>query len=283
MRLVLSLVLAIWLGSPALVLAMDPSFTIGPAKNEFTLLPGGSVTKNIAVTNNLGRSSEFTIKVSDFKDTPVQYALKNYLTLGTTKLIIPNGESATVPVTVTLPANLPPTGLYAAVNIIASPAAQGGGAQVSTAISSLFFVRVAGEATPAGALTAFGPIGGAIQLFKNSFNFHYSFRNDGNIYLNPYGAITIERRLAIGKEGQLPVLPNFVLPGETRLREVKFLPTYSCGWFKATLQLNRGYDDIIDTKNTSFFTCSPLAVGSILSLLFIILLAGWWLMIKLKR
>ena len=252
------LVLIIWgflAVTPALA-QTDPSFTISPAKREFVMEAGQSASYVVSVTNNLGAEREFAVTTQALEGQD-PYSLLPYLDVPVSRLVIGNGETASFTVNIAIPPNAPPAGLLAGVQVATVPS-NDGAARLSAALQSLIFVRVNGEVEEAGELRRFGVLGGPLQFFKDEIKFYFSYQNEGNVYLNPYGGIDLERVIAWGKEGSLAVSPNFVLPQETKTREVKFLPQRSCGLYKATLNLNRGYEDVVDRDSTWLFFCPVL-------------------------
>lgn len=250
------LIIGSFLAVPAALAQTDLSFTISPAKREFVVEAGQSVSYVVSVTNNLGAAREFTVTPQSL---PGQgpYSLLPYLDLSTSRLTVGNGETASFTVNAAIPAEAPPGGLLAGIQVATVPP-KDGAAKLSAALQSLIFIRVEGEVKESGELKKFGILGGPFQLLKDEIKFYFSYQNDGNVYLNPYGGIDLERVIAWGKEGSLAVSPNFVLPKDTKTREVKFLPQRSCGLYRATLNLNRGYGDVVDRESAWLFFCPML-------------------------
>lgn len=280
---------------PPLVLAAG-SFSVTPGKQEVILVPGAGTIKNLSITNNLGHSAEFILGVEDIAtsgtnnqgvdllgETLSPYSLKRYLSLPTTKFTLHDGESKNIPIAINLSANVPPGSLHGAVTVAASSAGVGV-AKVTARLTSLWFLRVEGPVKESGQLVDFGPLGGHWQLFTQQLRFQFSFRNDGNVYLNPYGGIELKPLIAWGGVRSVVVPPNFVLPGSTRVREVMAPAGTFCGWYKLTLKLNRGYQDKVDEQNSSLIVCGPVMSGLVLGV--VILLLGFligWLVVKLRR
>jgi hypothetical protein len=274
-----------------------PSFTLSPVKQEFSLAPGQSKIGSVMITNNLGREAVFELRVEDLTpaDRPEEvlalggdggpYSLKRYLILPRPTTEILDGQTLDLPFEINLPPETPPGGLQGAIVVTSRPVGDpAGGTQVAVALSALVFVRVEGEVSERGATVSFGPIGDWWQVGQSAVRFHFSFHNQGNVYLNPYGGIDLRPILAWGGRSAAVIEPNFVLPGSIRLREVVWQPETRCGLYAAQLNLNRGYTrpaNVIDHLDSRLLICPAGAAGRLLLGLIILgLLAG--LMIKLK-
>lgn len=107
-------------------------------------------------------------------------------------ITVPKESSAEVPFTVRIPADAPPGGHYAAILIGTQPlggAAKGATIQVSSYVTSLFFVRVNGEVIEAGGIQKFSA--DRTLYGKADVTFTLRFENRGNVHLQPQGYITI--------------------------------------------------------------------------------------------
>jgi hypothetical protein len=99
-----------------------------------------------------------------------------------------------------------------------------------------------------------------LQNFKTERNFYEKgpitfeilSENTGNAHLSPYGTIDIKNILG-AVVGQVEIDPWFVMPKSVRTREVKWNSNFLLGRYTASLTLNRGYNNIVDVKNFSFF------------------------------
>ncbi len=271
------------------------TFSLTPGKEEVSLAPGAATIKNLTVVNNLGREASFTLNLESVAGSEVPgetvkfltqtaspYSLQRFLTLPVKTFTLRDGESRVVPVAIDVPATTPPGGYFGALTVAVTPESKSV-TKVTARLSSLWFVKVDGPVAAAGHLLNFGPIGGVWQFWPKQLNFQFSFQNEGNTYLNPYGGIELKPRLAWGFTRSIIVPPNFVLPGSTRLFEIKAPAGTFCGWYKTTLKLNRGYNNVIDEQGGNLITCGRSF--SFILLVIILILTGltWWLVIKLKR
>lgn len=270
-------------------------FVVGPGKIELPLGPGESRVVEMTVTNRLGEPRVFNLEVEDAAGTqdpsrPVillgddrgPYTLKDYLYIPEMSFVLGAGERARVPVTVSIPANSEPGGRYGSVLVttttlpdengnIASDARPG--SAIISRIGTLFFITTPGEVELEGALTSFETIPDRPFFAKGPIKFGILFENKGSIHLNPYGSISITNML--GEQVDfIETEPWYALPQSLRFREVRWDRDFMIGRYTATLELNRGYNDIIDTAKISFWVL-PLnivlpALGGILFVVFLL-------------
>jgi hypothetical protein len=96
------------------------------------------------------------------------------------------------------------------------------------------------------------------------------YENTGMIHLAPYGEIRIANML--GEEVDFVQLePWFVLPHSQRLREVSWNREFLFGRYTATVEINRSYDDVIDTAVYSFWVLPWKLLLIVFALLFTVL------------
>jgi len=164
-------------------------------------------------------------------------------------------------VTIKIPANMEPGGLYGSVLASAYPPQETqereagkavGGAHIITRLGTLFFVRIKGDVKTSGFLKSF-----TTKLKKTFFEsgpitFDLLFENDGNVHLTPYGIIEIQNAFG-NKTGEIQVDPWFAMPDSVRLREVSWDKDFLVGRYTAYAKINRGYKDIIDEASYSFW------------------------------
>lgn len=243
-------------------------FVVGPGKTELSILPGERKVVELLITNRTGEERVFSLVTEDAaggKD-PSQavallgavrgpYTLKDYLLFPQETITLAHNERVRVPVTVEVPPDAEPGGRYGSVIVttVTQSTAQGqvnGAAPRSAVVSrigSLFFVTVPGDVVAEGALQDFATLPPQRFFTQGPITFQLLYENSGSIHLNPYGTITVKNML--GEEvGFVELDPWFVLPNSVRAREVVWDRAFLLGRYTATAQINRGYDDIIDTK-----------------------------------
>jgi len=275
----------------------EGDIVVGPGKTELWLSPGDTVVREILISNRSGGPRIINISVEDFQGSKTAggtieflggekgpYSLIDYVKPELEKIILTHGQRLRLPITVSIPETAEPGGLYGAVMISASteeeaevvePDKAGTKMKVITRVASLFFVRVKGEVFEAGVLHDFK----ADKQFyeKGPVAFKILFENTGNVHLSPYGSIDIKNILG-ANIGQVDVDPWFVMPKSVRTREVKWNSNFLFGRYTAVLTLNRGYNDIVDTKEFSFWVIPwKIVLIGVVGLILIIWLFVWFL------
>ena len=304
----LLLVGAVLLGSGTLFAQELPrgAFIVRPAKTELNLSPGESKVAPLSLFN--GTESPLHVEVSfediapkvqrSFDDDATallgeeagKYPLRELLQTPRSSFDVLSGKEVVVPITVTTPKNREAGGRYGSVIFTFSPilsSSREGNANVAlnSRVATLFYVRVNGEVKEEGKLAAFGLFNNA--LFAPSpregapLRFQVAYENTGTVHVNPYGRLTT--RSILGKEEMLIVAPFAVLPEATRMLEVDLASLLRPGYYTAHLELNRGYGNIVDEKEVSFWII-PSLKQALLGLVALILL-GWLLKrsIRLSR
>lgn len=268
-------------------------FAIGPGKTELFLAPGQTITKELLITNRLGKEMTFKIEIEDFRGSRSPevaidlrgaergpYSLRDYLKPEVREFTLKQGERMVLPIVVALPTDAQPGGLYGAVIVRAEPLAsavveEAGKAasqvRLVSRLASLFLVRVKGEVKEDTFLKEFAV---AKKYYEKSpINFSVLVENNGTVHVNPYGLITITNFL--GRTiGEVEIQPFFVLPDSVKLRTVNWERGFLLGRYQAKLALNRGYQDIIDERVVTFWVI-PWKI--LLAALLVIGLLAWFI------
>lgn len=243
-------------------------FVVGPGKIEVTLNPGERKTVNIQVSNRMGDTRPFQIEVEDFTGSsdPQQtvvllggergpYSLKDYISVPETVFELKNGERATIPVTIALPTDAEPGGLYGSVllsTVSKKASTTASASAIVSRIGTLFFINVPGAVKADGKLASFDTASGRHFFNAGPIDFRLLYANNGSVHVNPYGEIRVKNMF--GEEvGIVEVEPWFAMPSSLRLREVSWSREFLFGRYTAQAKINRGYDNIIDTATVSFW------------------------------
>src|ERR1035437_2912994 len=278
-------------------------FVVGPGKIELQLSPGQSQTIDLTVANRLGSDKVFSITEEDFTgssnpDQPVvllgsdrgPYSLKNDIYIPSATVPIPFGDKAHIPITVTVPMNAQPGALYGSVlvSVVSSPGtttSSGIGASnpIITRIGTLFFVRIPGTVLADGQLTGFSLASGRV-VWSNYLSktapilFNLLFKNTGDVYLAPYGTISVTNMLG-STVASISVDPWFAMPQSLRFRQVEWDPTFLFGRYVAHASINRGYISTSTATDTADVVFWVIPWGIILlvfvGLVIIITLIRW--------
>lgn len=278
---------------------VENDFTLGPGKTEILLPAGESETRNLTITNRLGRPMNFKIEIEDFVGSLTgeraaillgeergPYSLRDYLQPEVMEFTLNHGERIILPIKISIPEDAEPGGLYGSVLVSTSPIEEIAGEEkedirgqvhLVARIGSLFFVRVAGEAKTEGWLEEFNTVDNKTFYSRGPVTFSIANKNTGNVHLVPYGTIEIKNVLG-RKIGEIEIDPYFVMPQSLRYRQATWEKELALGVYTATLHINRGYGDIIDTAKISFWILPWQIALIILAVLIILIVFFYWIL-----
>lgn len=248
-------------------------FVLGPGKLEVSINPGETKVVEVTVSNRTGVERIFEVTVEDATGStdPTQtlvllggehgpYSMKDYVSVKASRFKLPHNQRARIPVTISVPPNIAPGGLYGSILVsTVSQEAKAGGDEgtkpqsaIVSRIGSLFFITIPGAVEKEGSLKNFGTVPEKKFYQEGPVDFGILFENTGSIHLAPYGEIRITN--VFNEEvGYLELDPWFVLPQALRLREVTWNRDFLFGRYTATAQINRSYDDVIDEMSYTFW------------------------------
>lgn len=248
-----------WLSSEQVLAAT--TISLSPAKIEATISSGETLVRSTTIKNESAQPVMVQVVVEDIRgsrrpEAAVEFVAPEAVSLYTIKdkLRIPAGvrqfelaagESRSVPFTLSVPADARSGSYHGAITFVITGAGQGA-MQVVNRLGALVFLRVEGESVVAGNLREFGLLP-ASRWTGGQPTFQILFENSGETYLNPYGGITVKKwhgRPVL----QQSITPWFVLPGSLRSLDVP-VTALEPGYYRATVELNRGYDDIVDRRS----------------------------------
>lgn len=299
----ISIILIAVIGLPSVVSARSISVT--PTILEMFAVPGQVWSSSIKVINQNADPLTVYADTANFAPQgerghgsfrPVPDAatdnttLAEWMDVSPDPYIIPPEGSVNVPVSIRVPEDAAPGGHYAAVMIGTRPP-DGGSMQVGTAqiISSLFFVRIAGDVVEKGQIRSFRPLSQFVQT--PNVDFSLRFENTGNVHLQPQGEIIITNMW--GRErGIIPINQKThfgnVLPQS--VREFQFTwsgePAFTdVGRYEATVALGYGTDQrTFLTKRTHFWVVPVRPLLILLgSLTLIIVFVSWCVRAYVRR
>lgn len=247
-------------------------FVVGPGRAEFNMAPGETITTEITVTNRISDNRTFKLEVADVAGTadgssalnlieggePGPYSIREFVSFPDTTFTLALGERARIPVTITLPANITPGGLYGTVLVstIQAPNVPEGANvprnPIIARVGSHIFIDIEGEKLVSGEVLDIDTLPSKLWYESGPINFAISYENTGSVHLNPYGEMAIKN--TFGQEvGYIQLEPWFVLPVSLRTREIEWNREFLFGRYTAVAQVNRGYDDIVDEVQVSFW------------------------------
>jgi hypothetical protein len=210
--------------------------------------------------------------------------LAEWVTLSADPIVIPRQQTVTVPITITVPDNAAPGGHYAAILIgTKQPSTEAGESQVQTSqfVTSLLFVRVAGEINEAADIRELTT--GSYIVQKPEIAIDMRFENNGNVHVQPQGDIKVynmwgEERGIIPINHQTNfgnVLPlsirkfSFAWKGDTSLLDI--------GRYRVVATLGYGTETKKFVTATTYFWVIPYMTLLIVGVsLFLIIRVGMW-------
>jgi hypothetical protein len=266
-------------------------FVVGPGKVEVEVKPGQTVVREITLANRISDNRTFELYVEDIAggvdgasiqllgDERGPYSLRDYISFPGNTLTLALGERARIPISITIPPDAEPGGYYGSVLVTTvrdegtaptedAPATR---SPIIARLGILFFVTVPGVVERSGALRDLSLIGAPWWYEEGPINFGVTYENTGSVHLNPYGELRVTNMF--GEEvGYVQLDPWFVLPKALRTREITWDREFLLGRYTATINVNRGYDDVIDTKTITFWVLPWRIVGGTFLGIFIIFL-----------
>lgn len=280
------------------------TLTITPPLFQMTASPGQDWSSAIKVVNNNpyditvytsvmnflaqgeGGTGKF-VPANDTKDIPGGYTLASWFEVSKAPIFIRAEQSVSVPFTLHVPKGAEPGGHYGAILIGTEPPPKTGGSsvRVSSQLTSLFLVRVAGDVKEQGDIRSFSTEKTLYQ--EPHANFSLRFENKGNVHLLPQGNITIynmwgkERgRILINQEQDFGnVLPQsirkftFEWAGEQNFFDV--------GRYKAIATLAFGDKEKKTVYRAVNFWVIPVAPA--LKILAFLILFVWFIVWSIRR
>lgn len=270
------------------------AFIVKPAKVELVVAPGEKKESILTLVNDTALPLHVDISFEDVtsnaqvspNDEPIKllgihggaYTLRDFFGVSRSSFDLLSGKEVRVPVTVSVPKNIEAGGRYGSVvftfrPIMSPHVLESANVAIESRVATLFFVRISGETNEDGKLAAFGLFNNAKSVqapsLEHPLQFQVAYENTGNVHLNPYGRVTLSS--LFGYEQVIPIDPWVVLPGATRMREVVATDALSIGYYRAHIELNRGYKDIIDEKEVSFWVL-PNTKDALLFIIIILVL-----------
>lgn len=267
------ILVGLFLSSPALAYTIAESdeslngdIILSPAKVELSLLPGEKTAITLSVINRHNQSLRFGISAEDIvpslsEDSAVSFLgeenghfpFKNFVDIEISSFELDPGEEIRFNVSIRAPEEKISSGMYGGIFITASLAESAGGTTVRSRLGSLFFVRVGNNFLTTGQLKKFFTVNHKQIFWSGPISFVVTSENTGEVHLNPYGGISFRNWLGKLSWTQ-EIKPWFVLPGATRSRVVSAGDAgWKFGYYTATLELNRGYEDVIDRATVGFW------------------------------
>lgn len=287
----------IFLSSNALAARVEPQndvaargdFDLGPTSFSIKVKPGDTVKKTLQLTNRKGFSQKFLVEVEDFEgtgkaDQPIlfsgkkagRFSAKDWIAVELNEFVIEHGERQFFDVNIKIPVTADVGDHYSAVLVSAVPPDEderksdktAPNVKVHSRVGSLFYIQVQGDIKEDGRLESFETEKKWYE--KGPVKFKSIFRNTGSVRLKPFGKIEImDFRGKIIET--LDVEPFNVLRDSIR-QDIRLWDTEDWfGYYKARLVVNRGYGNIIDEEETTFWIVSWKKLSVVVAVIMIII------------
>ena len=265
-------------------------FVLEPAKIELYVAPGDVTNTELRLVNRTDETLTFTLDIEDTKgsndasrsvillgeeDGP--YPLRAMVRPEIDSFTLKSQEEIRLPVSVAIPYDAEPGGHYGSVLFESSSPGEESdtGSRTVSRLGALLFVRVEGDVKEEGMLERFRVQSGPVFFTGDPLTFEFTYRNSGSVHLNPYGMITVKNMIG-ASVAELEILPYFAMPESLRARELTWEHGPLFGFYSATLEQNRGYDDIIDTETVHFFVLPWKTIAIALIVIILLVIAGRW-------
>ena len=262
-------------------------FRLSPVRVDATIDKGHSVTENIYVTNVNNYQITAQAVINEFSASndesgspavildnsqPAPANSFKSITATISDVTIDAGQTATVPVKITIPQNANSGGYYGAVRFVSTNTATGQSVNLSASVGTIFLITVPGKLTEQLQLVDFSAAknGSTASFFTNSKNLQIVTRvhNTGNIHLAPNGKINITN--SGGKVVETIDFNNTnprgeVLPSTIRKYTYDIKKQDLFGKYSATAYLGYGTSGQVMTIKTSFWVIPfwLIAVGGV--------------------
>ena len=248
-------------------------FVVGPGRFSLEIAPGESKTVLLNISNRLGSKRLFHLVTEDMTSSDSEtnaiiqllgddvgpYTIKDYISVPYDSFYIESNTRAVIPVTISLPSDAEPGGFYGSILTEVMPEIVSGddpdvvpATALVSRIGTLFYVTTPGDVQRAGSLVDFTTVPDKKFYLSGPIDMGLVYENTGSVHLTPYGDITITN--LIGENvGQIEITPWFIMPNSVRTHEISWNREFLFGRYKVTAEINRGYEDVIDTQVVVFW------------------------------
>jgi hypothetical protein len=254
-------------------------FQVGPTRFVLELAPGEQRTIKIELLSRGGDEHTYSLSVEDFssdetgndiamyggKDGP--FSSRSWVKPQVEKLNLRHGERATIPVTVSVPANAAVGDHYSTVLFQRDPKGVQPGFNIVARVGVLLLITVKGQVIREGGLQDFGTAAPFYWWLPATLDLRY--KNSGTVHLVPTGRVEIRNVFGILVD-EIPVKDWYVLRNSTRGRTITWHPSFALGYYKATLSVNANANHETEVMSTSFWVIPAVPVALVLIAIFLV-------------
>lgn len=262
-------------------LSVSNNILLEPAKIDFSIGKLETKTFDIHITNLTSSTKTFAVTIkdvvpSDDEEEVVKVLesvpkIANYVVPEISQFTLRPGEVIKLPVRVRTDLSIDSGGYSAGVFVTDISKSEGFEANFRSSLGVLTFIKVGDDVREAGLLSDFRTADDRKVYFGGQIPLVFTFENEGNVHLNPYGQITV--RNLFGSEVEVSeVSPWFVLPQSMRSNRAVNLDTeWKFGKYTINLEMNRGYDNEIDRETIHIYVFSWRVTALVLIALLILI------------
>ncbi len=249
-------------------------FQVSPTRFTMELEPGEEQTVQISLLSRSDDEYTYSITAEDFgadeeedirlfggQDGP--FSARRWAKTPITSLKLSHGEHATIPVTVTVPANAAAGDHYVAVLFQRDPKeGPQAGFNIIARVGVLFLITVKGPAVKKGHLETFKSLLPVYWWLPAEFSLQY--RNEGTVHLVPQGSVQIKNIFGITVD-DIPVRDWYVLRASARNRLITWKPHFALGYYKATVKVKTEANPESEEISVAFWVVPviPVSIGLI--------------------
>lgn len=208
--------------------------------------------------------------------------LPDWLSFTNKTVIIPKNSFAEIPFSITIPSDIHSGSYYAAITVSDNQASSNPSVStIQTKTAILIFLNVKGENKELAALLDFVPSSKLTSSTTDTLT--YRIQNQGNVYLQPQGTITLKNafgRIIATEDANLK--GNKIMTGSTRKIETIIDTGWTIGPITAELKLNYGENQQTLNSSTTFWIFPLKTLGALLAGL-ILLILSWKIIKKTKK
>ena len=226
--------------------AADITISVTPSLLEFAVDPGARFEEIITVTNEGTDRAVVRVNVSAPEDASSELSAERYIQVDSPEFALSSRQKKEVRVSVTIPEDAAPGGLYATIFIQTSPSRIGSGGDSSFAGGSGFGARIGAKfiTTVRGpGLTLDGGLAKLVPVAAGPgrIGFRIEIENTGNVHLVPKGEIEVqdEDGNVVG-DFTLPETPA-ILPGVTKSFRLRGAVDVPAGTYQASGKIDYGW------------------------------------------
>jgi hypothetical protein len=282
------------------------SLSVSPAIFEMNARPGQTWESKLRIINNNPFELTVYAETVNFRpagedgsprfipivESDADSTLAEWIAVPNTALVIQAEQTLEIPIQIKLPDDTPPGGHYAAVLVGTRPPEDRRDAtrvETSQIVSSLIFLRVAGEIVESGSIRSFRAVDNVVE--KPQVDFELRFENNGNVHLRPEGEIRIYNMW--GQErGVIPVNQTTLFGNILRESIRTFRFSWEGEWspadigrYTAEATLVYGEDGRKFTDSVATFWIIPwrILLGIVLTLVTIAVVIAWLVKLYVRR